>query len=324
MRPLPLRPRVLCALLAALAAAPLAAQDFPARPIRFIVPFTAGGIADIVARVMAQRMTETLGQNVVIDNRAGAGGALAGEITARARPDGHTILLCSASVVVFNPLLSTNLPYQPLRDFSLVSLVTSSPYLMVVHPTSPSQSVKDLIATARAKPGSLNYGSPGIGTTTHLVTELFASMAGIQLTHVPYKGASVASNDLVGGHLHLMFEAFSSSYPHVQAGRLRALGISTRKRFGLTPQIQPIAELVPGYEGLTWQGVCAPAATPRPIVSTLNAALAKSIRAPENMERLAQLGTEAIGSTPDDFLAYAKEETARWSKVINTLGIKSR
>jgi tripartite-type tricarboxylate transporter receptor subunit TctC len=298
------------------------AQDFPSRPIRFLVPFTPGGIADIVARMISLRMGEQIGQNVVIDNRAGAGGAVAAELTAKARPDGHTILLCSASVVVFNPLLTPHIPYQPLRDFAMVSLVTSSPYLLLVHPSSPAQSVKELIALARAKPGALNYGSPGVGTTTHLVTELFRHMAGVQFTHVPYKGASVAANDLVGGHLNFMFEAFSSSYPNVQAGRLRALGVSTRKRFSMTPQIQAIAEIVPGYEGLTWQGICAPVATPRPILTALNGAIVKAVRSPEVVERLGQLGTEAIGSTPDEFLAYAKEDIARWDKAIRAIGAK--
>lgn len=317
--------RIPIAISIAIVAPTASAQTFPSKPLRMIVPFAPGGVADIVARIVGQKMGESLGQNVVIDNRAGAGGSLAGEITAKARPDGHTILLCSSSVVVINPLLSPNLNYDPRRDLSTVSLISFSPYVLLVHPLSPFATVRDLIAAAKAKPGVLNYGSAGVGSASHLVGEVFRSMANIQLTHVPYKGTALAANDLLSGQLHMMFEAISASLPNIKAGRLRALGIGTRKPFPVTSTIPPISEAgVPGFEGTTWQGLCAPAATPRPIVAALHKAVLQSIKSPDVTERFSALGVEGVGSGPEEFRAFVNAELVRLEKAIREAGIKAQ
>ena len=325
-KPTPLQSCLTGAIALLFSCAPLFAQDYPNRPIRMIIPFSPGGVADIVARLLGGKMNETVGQNVVMDNRAGAGGALAGDIVAKAKPDGYTLLLCSTSVLVINPLLSpASIPYDPVRDFAGITLVTASPYVLLVPPSSAATSVRDLIAMAKAAPRKLNYGSPGVGTTTHLVTEVFRSMAGIELTHVPYKGASLAAIDLLGDHLQLMFDSIAAALPNIKAGRLRALGISTLKRFALTPQIPTVSEAgVPGFQGTTWQGLCAPAATPKPVLATLNRAAVRAIRSPELTERFAELGAEGVGNTPAEFQTYLKEEIARWRKAIQDSGAKAQ
>ena len=311
----------ICALLSP----PAWPQDFPSRPIRLVVPFAPGGPADVSARLLSPKLTETLGQNIVIDNRAGGGGIVAAEIVARARPDGHTILMCSTSVMVINPIVSPAVPYDALRDFAPVSLVSSSPYLLLTSAAFPAATVKELIAIAKAKPGTLNFGSAGIGSTSHLVAEIFRSMAGIEMTHVPYKGSSLAANDLIAGQLQVLFESVSSALPNVNAGRLRALGISTLKRFPLTPQIPPISESgVPGYQAATWQGVCAPAGTPKPVLAALNRAVVDAARTPATVQRFAALGAEAIGSTPDEFAAFVKAEIPRWARAIRDSGAQAR
>ena len=325
-KPTPLQSCLTGAIALLFSCAPLFAQDYPNRPIRMIIPFSPGGVADIVARLLGGKMNETVGQNVVMDNRAGAGGALAGDIVAKAKPDGYTLLLCSTSVLVINPLLSpASIPYDPVRDFAGITVVTASPYVLLVPPSSAATSVRDLIAMAKAAPRKLNYGSPGVGTTTHLVTEVFRSMAGIELTHVPYKGASLAAIDLLGDHLQLMFDSIAAALPNIKAGRLRALGISTLKRFALTPQIPTVSEAgVPGFQGTTWQGLCAPAATPKPVLATLNRAAVRAIRSPELTERFAELCAEGVGNTPAEFQTYLKEEIARWRKAIQDSGAKAQ
>lgn len=307
----------------ALAAPPVWPQNFPSHPIRFVIPFAPGGPADVSARTLAVKLTETLGQNIVIDNRPGGGGIVAAEIVARARPDGHTILLCSTSVMVINPIVTPDVPYEALRDFAPVSLVSSSPYLLLTNATFPATSVKELVAIAKAKPGTLNFGSAGIGSTSHLVAEIFRSMAGIAMTHVPYKGSALAATDLMAGQLQVLFESVSSALPNVNSGRLRALGISTLKRFALTPQVPPIAESgVPGYQAATWQGVCAPAGTPKPVLAVLNRTVVDAARAPATVQRYAALGAEAVGSTPEEFTAFVKAEIPRWTKAIRDSGAR--
>jgi tripartite-type tricarboxylate transporter receptor subunit TctC len=298
-------------------------QPFPNRPIRFVVPFAPGGPADIAARTVAVKATELLGQPMVIDNRPGGGGVAGAEIVAKAKPDGHTVLLCSTSVLVFNPLVMPNVPYDPLRDFTHLSLVMSAPYLLLVHPAFPAKDVKELIAVAKVKPGGLNFGSSGIGSAAHLTAERFKSMAGIQMMHVPYKGSGPAAIDLMAGQLHLVFESLASALQHVNAGRLRTLGISTLHRFPLTPQIATINESgVPGFESTSWQGMCAPAGTPKPIVAALNRAISQAVRSPEASERLAALGAQAVGNSPEAFLAFVKAEIPRWAKAIRDSGAK--
>jgi tripartite-type tricarboxylate transporter receptor subunit TctC len=300
-------------------------QSFPDRPVRFVVPFAAGGPADVSARTLSVKLIEALRQNVVIDNRPGGGGILAAELVARSRPDGYTILLCSTSVMVINPLVTPNATYKPLQDLAAISLVSSSPYVLLVNPALPARSVMELINMAKAKPGSLNFGSAGTGSTSHLVAEIFRSMAGLDMTHVPYKGSALAATDLIGGHLHMMFESVSSALPNINSGRLRALGISTLKRFPLTPSIPTISETgVPGYEATTWQGVCAPAGTPKGIITSLNEAVVKAARDPETVKRFAALGAESVGNSPLEFVAFVKAETPRWAKAIRESGVTAR
>ena len=313
--------------LLSIAAQPVAAaEDYPNRPIRMLVPFSPGGVADIMARVLGNKMVEITKQNVVIDNRAGAGGAIAGELVAKAKPDGYTILLCPTSVLVINPLLTpATIPYDPIRDFAGITVATQSPYVLLVPPSTGPTSVKDLIALAKARPGKLNYGTPGIGTTTHLVTEVFRSMAGIELTHIPYKGAALAATDLLAEHLQLMFDSIAAALPNIRANRLRALGISALKRTPLAPQIPTVHEAgVPGFQATTWQALCAPAATPRPIVMKLNQIAVQAIRSPELQERFAELGAEGIGNTPEQYMAHLKDEIGRWRKAIQASGAKAQ
>lgn len=298
-------------------------QAYPTRPVRLVVPFAPGGPADIAARTFGTKLGEVLGQTFVTDNRPGGGGVLGAEILARAKPDGYTLLICSTSVLVINPIVSPKLSYDPDRDFALVSLITSSPYLVLIHPGVPANNIKELIALAKAKPGTLNFGSAGTRSTSHLVGEIFKASAGIDITHIAYKGSAVANADLVAGHLQMAFESVASGLPNVTAGRLRALGISTLQRFPLTPNIPTVHEAgLPGYEAATWQGVCAPAGTPQPIIATLNRAFAQVARSPDVGERLASLGAQAIGNTPQEFAAFLKMEIPRWTKAIQLSGAK--
>jgi tripartite-type tricarboxylate transporter receptor subunit TctC len=262
---------------------------------------------------------------MVIDNRPGGGGIVGAEIVARSKPDGHTVLLCSTSVMVINPIVTPGVPYDPLRDLTPISLVMSAPYLLLVHPAFPASNVKELIAVAKSKPGGLNFGSSGVGSTAHLVAEIFRSSARVPMTHVPYKGSGPAAIDLMSGQLDLVFESVASSLPNVNAGRLRALGISTRERFPITPQIPTIHESgLPGFEAATWQGICGPAGLPKPVLATLNRAIAQAARSPEAAERLAALGAQAVGNSPEAFLAFVKTEIPRWAKAIRESGAKAQ
>ena len=300
-----------------------ATSAFPDRPLRMVVPFAPGGVADLVARIVGQKMGEDLGQTMVIDNRAGAGGSLAGEIAANAKPDGHTVLLCSSSVVVINPLLSPKMQYNPQRVLAPVSLLSSSPYVLLVQPSSPFGSVRELVAAAASKPGALNYGSAGVGSASHLAGEIFRSRANIQLTHVPYKGTAPATSDLMAGQVQMMFDAISAALPNIRSGRLRALGIATRKPFSLTPNIPTISEAgVPGYESTTWQGLCAPAATPQPVIAMLSASAVRAVKSQSVVDRFSALGVEGVGTSPDEFRAFIKSELQRWGKAIRDAGIK--
>jgi len=311
--------------IAVVCAAPAQAQTFPERPMRMIVPFAPGGIADIVARIVGQKMGETLGQTVVIDNRTGAGGAIAGETVAKARPDGYTILLCSSSVAVINPLLAATTPYDPHRDFAPISLVSYAPFVLLVQPSSPLNSVRDLIAAARAKPGAITFGSAGMGSASHLAGELFKSAAKVDLTHVPYKGTAPAAAALLAGDIQLSVDSITAALPHLKSGRLRALGITARKASALAPDIPTVSDSgVPGFEGITWQGMCAPAATPRPVMQVLGKAVAGAVKSPDVAQRFASLGVEGVGNNPEEFRAFIRSEHARWEKVIREAGIKAK
>ena len=309
-----------CISLALIAGA--AAQSYPARPVRIIVPFAPGGPTDIVARTVGQKLSESFGQPVVVDNRPGAGGVVGADLAAKSGADGYTLLLCSTGAMAINPGLIARMPYDPLRDLTPITLVVTIPYLLLVNPNFSAQSVREVIALARAKPGELNYGSAGTGTTSHLAMELFRSMANIRVTHVPYKGSALAATDLVGGQLQLLFDAPPSSLPFVRSGRLRALGISSARRTALLPDMPTISEAgVPGYEVLTWSGICAPSGTPRAIVERLNTAMVAGITTRESREKFAAIGADVVANSPDAYREFIVSELAKWSRVIKEAGV---
>jgi tripartite-type tricarboxylate transporter receptor subunit TctC len=304
-------------------AAPLQAQTYPSRPIRFIVPFAAGaGVLDIMARIVGQHLGTATGQQVVIDNRPGAGGNVGAEVAAKATPDGYTMLMGAVALVV-SPYLYAKLPFDPLTDLVPVTQVNSAPLMLVVHPSLPVKSVAELIAYAKARPGQLNYGSGGVGATPFLATELFKSMAGIDVTHVPYRGGAPALADLVAGQLSFMIENVPGTLPLVRDGKLRALAITSRQRLALVPDLPTMEEAgVPGYEMIGWNGIFVPKATPPEIVTRLNAELVKVLRSADVGEQLAKLGAVPVGDSPEQFGAFVKAESARWGKIIKDLGIK--
>lgn len=298
-------------------------QQYPARPIRFIVPFAPGGGTDLLARILSQRLLETLGQPVVVDNRGGAGGVVGAEIAARAPADGYTLVLGSPGPLTINPNLLARLPYDPQRDFAPVTLATISPFTLVVHPSVPAESVKELIALAKAKPGQLNYGTGGNGSVSHLSTEHFKALAGVNLVHVPYKGSGPSVADLVAGRLHLVIDNLPVTQPHVRAGRLRMLAVGTKTRSALAPEYPTIHESgVPGYEASTAFGVLVPAKTPPAVIARLHQTLAKALQGSELREKLAALGLEAVGSTPQQYGAHLKEELAKYGRIVKSAGIK--
>jgi tripartite-type tricarboxylate transporter receptor subunit TctC len=299
------------------------AQSYPSKPIRYVVPFAAGaGVLDIMARIVSQHLGTSLGQQVVVDNRPGAGGNVGAEIAAKAAPDGYTMLMGNTALVV-SPYLFAKLPFDPLTDFVPVTQVNSAPLLLVVHPSLPVNSVAELVAYAKARPGKLNYGSGGIGTTPFLATELFKSLAGIDVVHVPYKGGAPALADLVAGQLSFMIENVPGTLPFVKDGKLRALAITSRQRLALVPEVPTMIEAgVPGYEMIGWNGIFLPKGTPAEIVTRLNADLVKVLGTVEMKEQLGKLGAEPVGSTPQQFGGFVRAESQRWGKIIKDLGIK--
>src|SRR5688572_28058149 len=273
-----------------LAAAPAAAA-YPDRPVRIIVPFPPGGGNDILARAVGQRLSETMGQQFIVDNRGGAGGLIGGQIAATSAPDGYTLFLGSMGGLAHNPALRADLPYNPLRDFTAVTLLVTSPVLLVTHPTVPAKSVKQLVELARAKPGSLNYGSAGAGSSLHLTSEYFKHVAKVNIVHVAYKGTGPALADLLGGQVQMVFSTIAPALPHVKAGKLRGLGVSTLKRVKGAPDIPTIAEAgVPGFEVDNWQGIVAPAKTPPATIERLNRELANILKSPSTADMLAAQG----------------------------------
>jgi tripartite-type tricarboxylate transporter receptor subunit TctC len=298
------------------------AAGYPAKPIRFIVGFTPGGTSDVVARLLAVKLAETWPQPLVVDNRPGAGGNLANEIVARSAPDGYT-LLCASSSFSIIPAVTRALSYSPTRDFAPVTLASSAPYLMVLYPAVPAQSVKELIALAKAQPGKLNYASAGSGSTLHLAGELFKSLAGVDIVHVPYKGAT-GITDLIAGAVQLSFAGLPQTLPHVKSGRLKALAVTTLRRAAAVPDLPTIAEAgVPGYEVDPWYGVIAPAGTPRAIIDRLNAAFGRALAAPDVKEKFLLQGIEPRSSTPAEFSGIIGKEIVKWSKVVSDAGIRA-
>jgi len=295
---------------------------YPTKPVRFIVPFAPGGSTDLLARFLAPRLTETLGQPVVVDNRGGAGGVIGAELAARAPADGYTIVLGSPGPLTINPNLQ-RVPYDTLRDFSPITLATISPFTLVVHPSTPAGSVKELVALAKAKPGQLNYGSAGNGSVGHFSSEQFKALAGVDIVHVPYKGAGPAVADLVGGRLHLMFENLPTILPHVRSGKLKMLAVGTKTRSALVPEYPTVAEAgVPGYESSTAFGVLAPAKTPAAVITRLNQDTVKALQTAELKEKLSGLGLEAVGGTPQQYAAHLKEELAKYGRIVKAAGIR--
>jgi tripartite-type tricarboxylate transporter receptor subunit TctC len=308
----------------ALAQSAADADRYPLKPIRMIVPSAPGSGPDTMARAIGQMLTGVLGQPVVIENRGGAGGAIGGEAAAKAPPDGYALIMASAGSHAVNVGLYPRLPYDPVRDFAPISLVSSAPNILIIHPSLPVKSVKELVALAKAKPGALAFGSGGNGSTAHLSGELFKILAGVNMVHVPFKGAPGAVIAVMSGEVQLAFPNLPPALPQVRAGKLKAIAVTTTERFAAVPQVPTVAESgVPGYEARAWFGVLAPAGTPRPIVTRLNAEIVKIVRTPQMRERMLADGAEAIGSTPEAFAAVIKTDIAKWAKVIKASGAKA-
>jgi tripartite-type tricarboxylate transporter receptor subunit TctC len=299
------------------------AQAWPAKPVRFIVGFAPGGAADIIARALSLKLSERLRQQVVVDNRASGGGIMAAEITAKAPPDGYTLLMCTISAMATGVSMHAKLPYDPVRDFAAVTLAAITPYLVTVQAVLPANTLREFIALAKAKPGQFNFGTSGTGGGAHLAVEMFKSMAGVDMVHVPYKGAALALTDLMGGHVQLTFSQPPVVLPHLKGGRVKVLATTGARRSAVLPDLPTVAEAgVPGYEATSWQGVVVPAHTPGTIVARLHAEIARALRSPEIGERLAIEGSEPGGNTPDEFAVFIKREIAKWAKVVRAAGIK--
>jgi tripartite-type tricarboxylate transporter receptor subunit TctC len=308
---------------AALPCLSLAAQAYPTRPIRFIVPFPPGGGNDIVGRIVAQRLSDLLGVAVVVDNRGGAGGTIGTDVAAKASPDGHTMLINNISLAV-NATLIEKLPYDTLKDLAPVSLLGRQPNVLVVHPGVAAASVTELLAIARAKPGQVTYGSGGVGTASHLATELLKLMTKTEMVHVPYKGLGPALTDLMGGRLQLIISTLASALPQVKSGKLKPLAVTTAQRSAFFPELPTMSEAgVAGYEFSTWYGLLVPARTPPPVIGSLNGVTVKALNSPALKQQFAAQGLEPASSSPSEFGAYLKSETAKWGKVIKAANIKS-
>ncbi len=299
-----------------------APADYPVKTVRTIVSYAPGGATDIMARVVAQKLTESLGKSFVVDNQSGAGGVIGDGLVARAAPDGYTLLATSSSFAI-NPAVVAKLPFDAIKSFAPIGLVAQAPFVLVVHPALPAKSVKDLIALAKARPGNLDYASAGQGTAVHLATELFSSMAGIAMTHIPYKGTGPALVDLLAGQVQLTFANILSAKPYVQSARLRALGVSNSKRSAALPELPTISEAgVPGYEVVSWYGWLAPAGTPQPIVQRLNSEINKMIGAPEVKDRIVANGAEPLGGAAEELGQRIAREIARWRTVVKQSKIR--
>ena len=300
------------------------AQEWPNKPIRWIVPFPPGGAMDVMARALADKSSKTLGQAIVIENKSGAGGNIGAELVARSDADGYTMMITSIGMAT-NKFLYPKLSYEPVKDFAPVSLIAIVPNVLVTNATQPNvKTVTDVIANAKAQPGKLTYASAGNGSSIHLAGEVFTSMAKIDMQHIPYKGSNPAVTDLLGGQVNYMFDSITSAKPHIDAGKLRAIGLTTTKRSRALPNVPTIAESgLPGYEVTPWFAVFVPAGTPKPIISKLNGALVDALKSAEIKTKFDAIGAEPIGSTPDELASYLHKEIERWGKVISTNNIKS-
>ncbi len=307
----------------ALAASAPAGAQYPERAVRLIVPFAPGGGADLTSRLIAQRLPDALGRQVIVDNRAGGASNIGTEAAARSAPDGYTLFLATLSTSV-NASLFPKLPFNVLKDFEPVSLLVTVPLIVVVHPSVPVQSIQELIALAKSRPGALNYASGGIGSANHVAGELFKHMTGVQIAHVPYKGGGPAIADILGGHVSLLFGTLTSTHEFARSGRLRGLATTGAKRSVAAPELPTVAETgLPGYLVEAWYGVMAPVGTPRPIIDRLSAELARIVQAPEVRETLRAQGSDAVGSTPEEFARYLRAEIDKWSKMVKAQGLRN-
>ena len=305
------------------ALSPALAQQYPSRPVRFVVPFAPGGSTDTLARTIGVKLADALGQQVVVDNRPGANGDIGMMIVAKAPPDGHTILLGYIANLAIAPSLYAKLPFDPVKDYAHVTQIATSPNVLTAHPSVPAKGLQELIALAKAKPGAVNFASTGVASVGHLTGELLNNLAGMKMTHVPYKGGGQAIIDLLGGHVQVMFSGFSAAMPHIKSGKIRALAVTGVKRSPALADVPTIAEQgFPGVEATAWYGVLAPAGTPKPVVTRLHDETVRILKLPDVSQRLDALGFEIVGSTPEQFGAYIKSEIRKWEKVVKASGAK--
>ena len=315
--------RLLTASIWLIAPALAAAQDWPSKPIRIVVPFNAGGPSDLLPRMIGPKLSEALGQPVVVENRPGGSGNIGMELVAKAAPDGHTFVIGPNGNVVVNPNLYAKLPYDVNRDFVPVTLIASVNNVLVVHPAVKANTVSELIALAKARPGALSFASPGNGSQAHMAAEYLKMLASIYAVHIPYNGVGAALNDLIGGRIEFMFAQTSAAMPHVQAGKLRAVAFASSQRLTLDPALPTVAETLPGFEAVSWYGLLAPAGTPAAVTNRMQAEVAKAMRAPEIADKLAGLGAVPVGSTPEQFGALIRREQAQYKQIIERAGIRA-
>jgi tripartite-type tricarboxylate transporter receptor subunit TctC len=312
----------LIALALVMTAGAASAQTYPTKPVRLVVPFLAGGSTDIVGRTVAQKLSEMWGQQAFVDNRPGGGTTIGTEMVAKAAPDGYTLLVTPAPFTI-NPSLLTKLPYDALTDFTPITLINTTPLVMVVNPGVPAKNVKELIALAKAKPGKLNFGSSGTGGSNHLAGELFDAMAGVKMVHIPYKGNAGALTDIVGGHLDVVYNGITSAVALIRGGKLRALAVTSLQRSAALPDVPTLNESgLKGFEAVAWNGLSAPAKTPRDVIMKINADVIKIVNSPELKERLKADGSDPVGNSPEQYAAFLRNEIAKWAKVIKFAGVK--
>jgi tripartite-type tricarboxylate transporter receptor subunit TctC len=300
------------------------ADDYPSRPIHLIVPYAPGGGADSVARIVAKRVSETIGQTIVIENRGGAGSIIGTELVQKADPDGYTLLLGQSGPISINPAVYKNLRYDPVKDFAPITMTTAYPYILMVNAKLPVKNLKEFVALAKSKPGELNYGTTGVGAANHLVTELFSSKAGLKMTHIPYRGTALAVADLIAGQVQVVFADPISALPHMQqGGTLRALAVTSKERSPVAPDVPTIAESgYPGFDAIAWHGILAPAKTPPAVVKKLNAEIVKALQDPETKALLEKQAMQTVGNTPEQFAAFIQQDIAIWKEVATRANVE--
>ena len=292
------------------------AQDFPSRSLKLVVPYAPGGGADSVARIVAKRVAENVGQPIVIENKGGAGSIVGTDLVAKAEPDGYTLLLGQSGPISINPAVYKTLPYDPVKDFAPITMTTAYPYILVVNSESPAKTLKEFVVLAKSKPGAMNYGSTGVGAANHLVAELFNSKAGLKMTHVPYRGTALAVGDLVSGQLNVVFGDPISVLPHIRSGKLRALAVTSLERSPVAPEVPTVAESgYPGFEALAWHGILAPAKTPPAVIKKLNAEIVKALADPATRELLEKQAMQTVGNSPEAFASFIQKDIATWKAV---------